>query len=479
MLAAVARSCRLRGFHSRLLRVTSRAVPSRLFHVACAALCLFSAGMTVMFFAYRWSVSAGQSPHYVEKIVVAIILGLAILGWIWGIAKRSARPIVLSLHLALAGIVATFCLLELIGAYAPSVLPRALLQYRPELATGSGGLPDFLDHLPDNPWVKPKPNIQVTSVGYGGGDFTPSWITDSLGFKNPPELASVTHVTAVAVGDSFVEGMGAPTPDVWTALLTARGLTVYNLGVQGYAPQQLVGTLRLYGERFHPSFVIIGYTPSFEGRTLVYANGKPQSGNTGGVGSMEQYIDERRKYAARFRVTNAFFSVLSDSFKIAKTKSRRLWSDARGVPVLQRYAVEVDAGADKRFDAESREWSLTTQALLELKDRSVSIGATPIVLLFSHRPAVYYEALRREPIPDTHYEMGLRKALNAFCVAHEIAVVDTFGPLSAYVRSLPATATSAALPYWELDAHMSLVGNRIVADTLERYLRSRPTSAGR
>lgn len=344
---------------------------------------------------------------------------------------------------------------------APGALPSLLLQYRPELEGGQ--VPDFIVHLPDNPWVKLKPNSKVTSVGYRGDDFTRSWETDSLGFKNLSGLAARSHVTAVAVGDSFVEGMGARTEDVWTTILTQRGFTVYNLGIQGYAPQQMVGVLKLYGERFHPDVILIGYTPGFEARALVYESGSPAKNYAGGVQSMNSYIEERRRMATHFKITNAFFSLLSDSYGIVSSQS--------GDRSLRQYTPEVEHALGKTFDPQSRAWSLTKVSILELKREALRIGARPIVLIFAHRPLVYYEKVMGTPPPHEHYEIQLIEAVKLFCRENGILTLETLDELKAYVATLPEKS-SDELPYWRIDGHLSRSGNRIVAEVVEKYFRT-------
>ena len=443
---------------------------SGFFHTLCTILCLVTVIPTGVFFFYRWSVSGAISPHYVEKLGVAVIVGVLIGGWAWGTFKEPARTAVLSMQLLFAGFIAAFCLLEAIGSYAPKLLPDARVQYREELRGSVGAAPDFLEHLPENPWVKLKPNTAVRSVGFSGDDFTSSWQTDALGYKNLPELATKEHVTAVAVGDSFVEGMGATIPDVWTTRLTQRGLVTYNLAVQGYATQQMVGTLKRYGARFHPEYVLIGYTPGFESRALVYEHGKPRRGYTGGIDSMDQYVSERRKMAERYKVTNAFFNRVSDAYQIAQVHVHGWWSDVRTDHFVERYREEVQRRMTKQFDRDSKAWSLAKSALFEMNMLARGMGATPVVVLFAQRGFVFYETVMGESAPDTHYEIQLRQALKAFCAEHDIAVIDMADPLRAYLQALPATAPVSDLPYWALDGHLSRAGNRIVAETVERYL---------
>lgn len=193
---------------------------------------------------------------------------------------------------------------------------------------------------------------------------------------------------------------------------------------------------------------------------------------------MDQYVSERRRMAEHYKVTNAFFDLVSNAYQIARVKLAAWWSDARAVPVIERYRPEVEYRMTKRFDPESEAWRLAKKSILELKKLALKMGATPAVLIFSQRGAVYYEKLMGRPIPDSHYEMTMRRELKSFCIANGIESVDTLDSLKSYLRTLPESVEAVELPYWETDAHLSRTGNRIVADTVEKYLRTKIASAG-
>ena len=58
------------------------------------------------------------------------------------------------------------------------------------------------------------------------------------------------NVKLVALGDSFTEGMGVETANTWTSLLSEKGITTYNFGVQGYSPSQILGIYKMYKSLF-------------------------------------------------------------------------------------------------------------------------------------------------------------------------------------------------------------------------------------
>lgn len=176
-----------------------------------------------------------------------------------------------------------------------------------------------LDYLDKNPWIKFKPNIEVDikPIAYRGDDFNYSWKTDSLGFKNREDLANLGEYTSVAIGDSAVEAMGVPVDKTWSSLLTNLGFPTYNLGVQGYSPQQITASLKEYGSNFETKYVIYGYTVGFESRTLHFVNftdGK-RLNYTGAVEAINKFSQEQEILANRpFSVINAMIDFYENTF---------------------------------------------------------------------------------------------------------------------------------------------------------------------
>lgn len=445
---------------------------------AVSILCLFNLTATAAFFVgFRWQPSVftlAEGTHQVEKIFVVATGTVLILASLAG--RTRALSAVFSVQVGCSTLVLALLALEVWAGVAPAHLPQSILRQRPELAVGPEGVEDVLEYLPDSPWVKFKPNRRVHSVGFRGGDFTEEWTTDSLGFKNARALAATSPLTAVAVGDSFVEGMGAAVQDVWTSVVTAGGFPVYSLGVQGYAPQQMVGSLERYGARFHPRVVIVGYTPGFESRALLYAEPSSTRGRrraAGGLAQITQYMEDRRKLVEHFKMTNTVVSMAEELAGVAVTRAVEWNQTRRSKSVMERYRGEVETQARLHFDPASPEWELTKTSILEIKRFAQSIEASPVVLLFAHRSLVYYEMVMGHAAPSNHYERETAEAVRVFCREQNIDLIETFGPLNRYVKSLPSDAGPSRLPYWESDGHMSVVGNKIVADLVLDYLRSK------
>ena len=77
---------------------------------------------------------------------------------------------------------------------------------------------------------------------------------DKRGFRNRTDRETYD---VVALGDSFTEGSRVSDEHPWPARLAERsGLTVYNLGMSGYAPQNYLASLKEVGLPLRPHWVV-------------------------------------------------------------------------------------------------------------------------------------------------------------------------------------------------------------------------------
>jgi hypothetical protein len=79
---------------------------------------------------------------------------------------------------------------------------------------------------------------------------------DSWGFRNPSVPSSVD---VLALGDSHTYGNTAKMEDAWPAVVQrATGLSVYNMGLGGYGPNQYYQLFMTRGVTLHPRYVVVG-----------------------------------------------------------------------------------------------------------------------------------------------------------------------------------------------------------------------------
>lgn len=437
----------------------------------------------LLFCLDRWGPHAfsleGYQTYNAEKLIATLYLiaMLAFYAFRW---LKPGEDIVSRLTLAHSSILATLLTLELLFFVAPSLAPSALAKLSPRFNTELQTLrANVLEYLPDSPWVKFKPLTAVRDL-YADQDMEKGWLTDTLGFKNERDIASRPELVALAVGDSFTEGMGVAVDKTWTALLTRQGYPIYNLGVQAYAPVQLVGALEQFGDRFRVKLVIFGYTPGFESRNESFVRSKPGQGGfvyRGGVERIQSYLDEARLRETRFFPTmNALVdltkSYFGGRFKDMKERLTASPCMARGEPALAVYCREITTAAKQVFDTHSIAWQMTTDALLRAKQLARQQGAEFVVLLYHHRGFIYYEKVVAPPWP-SHYESVASNALKDFSRKNSIPVIDTYQPFAAYLQSLPRPLRIEKLPFFRHDGHMNEIGQRLVAETVLDYIESR------
>src|SRR6202521_319025 len=91
---------------------------------------------------------------------------------------------------------------------------------------------------------------------------------DKNGCRNEQDLQKADIVVA---GDSMVEGITVPTPQLMTTLLgTTEGKVVANLGQSAYGPQQELASLKRFGLPLHPETVLWVFSESSDLSDVVW-----------------------------------------------------------------------------------------------------------------------------------------------------------------------------------------------------------------
>jgi hypothetical protein len=369
-------------------------------------------------------------------------------------------------------------------------LPPALADYvaAPDLRVQQARMVEFLPH---SPWAKFRPNTRIRSQGGGRGaphEFVYEWATDQLGFKNPKALAAQRTVQAVALGDSFTEGMGVSVDDTWPSQLTRLGLQTYNLGVQGYAPSQMDGALASYGLSRHPRWVIIAYTLGTFTRETLFGKQR-QSGDRRLSGGIAAIADEDQAgvrgqshvmiSALYLYARHALYELLHGV--VGGTRRVR----AQLLPAFRRYAADiafVSARPDlaEAVEHSSREWTSTLSAFSEIVTMSRGIGARVVIVTIPPRGVVYYSAATAHSLPERYFGLVEVRELRKFAEQQGIVLVDPTNALRGYVSAIAPTletSTLNKLPYISIDAHMNAIGYGILATEIARAIRAATTDS--
>jgi len=443
----------------------------KMFNTLIPLLLAFNFFLTLGFFILRWrSMSFATNEVYLLFFYFLLLIAATIFSY----KKEKIKSAVLLWNTSHFFLIIIFCLIELFFSLFPNLLPQSLLQFNPSLMYKGQGKAEMIEYLDESPWVKFKPNTVIMSMGARGEDFTYSWKTDFLGFKNLPSIANSNDIKAVALGDSLVEGMGVAVEDTWTSIISNNGFMVYNLGVQGYAPIQMVGALKEWGKRFKPEFIIFGYTPGFERRDLHFLKLDQvlkRKEFIGGIQSINNYMKERRSIFKYFKTTNTILDFIKDFLQNMRQKKNPL--DSRSI--FYSYFRDVTEAQQEVFDKDSLEFNLIKEDMLEVKKITDEMSAKMIVVIFAQRPLVYYGKVLDSKPPQNHYELLTSKAVKEFCKSNQIDVIDLFVPFRNYMDNLSRTGrlSLANLPYFEKDGHVNEVGQKIIAKEVLNYFENK------
>ena len=293
------------------------------------------------------------------------------------------------------------------------------------------------------------------------GDVRFSYTTDRDGFRNAE--SSPDQAQIVAVGDSWTFGFGVDDSVAWPRLLadSLRPMRVRNLGLIGSGPEQYTRILERFGLPLHPAVILYGVFPGNdlddqEAFESVDA-GRPARATSPSGGPTARRGGPRR----------------SGSGAISPSRSRRGWksrherfagvhhplpdgSPLQLAPARLQPKAERSHRGDPAFDgalaAVARARALATQA-----------GARLVVLVFPTKEEVYLP-LRGETAPalTSRWVPALRE-LGVECL-------DLTEIFRAHAGGGPL--------YFEVDGHVNAVGNRVIAQAVQRYLRARQAELG-
>ena len=440
---------------------------SRLFGKIIFYLASFNTIFLAVFFVSRWTPARDHlSDMSAEIVFVTVLLAAAWALAMAGFISERRQAAALLWNFVLCSWIFLALVLEVFFHFNPRLIPRVFVNHNPALVYSSKEKSRMLELLEEGPWIKFKPDTEIASKGDRGADFVNRWKTDALGFKN--EALPKEGLLAIAIGDSFTEGMGVSVRDTWTSQLTREGYAVYNMGVQGYAPIQTVQCLQKYGPKFKAPYILVGYTPGFEKRELHFLNvqGRPDS-FTGGIESIRDYLQETRALHSVFKFNNTLIDTVKASLKQAALFFRdRLGKQKASRSTFHRYREAVENAAKTRYDSDAVEIRSTKTALLKAKKTAQELAAKPVIVLFASRNMVYYEKVMGAPPPAGHFELKLREDLRRFCAENGIELVDTAPTLQNYVNNLQDTAAAEKLPYFMIDGHHNRIGNTLVAQAV-------------
>ena len=416
------------------------------------------------------------------SVLLKLIIFIFLLSLLSIFTSRSRLLIFKSLYnfqISLFSIICLFFLLETAYKINPNFFPMQLTNH-----LSSKDIDDIrkakVEYLDESPYVKFKADTIITSQGWRGtrDQFVYDWKTDKNGFKNLDKISNLRSVDIVALGNSFTEGMGVAIEKVWPSLLMTKGYSAYNLGVQGYAPIQLLGILKKYGIQLKPNYIIIGYTAHTYGREQIFFDEKKaieEKRFTGGIQSVvnaeqannigEIKIQARYIFSALWLITKKvryniknFVNRLSNLDITLSDKKFNLYKN-EVLSIKKNVANEL-------ILSNPNNWQSTLKAFKQIIDISDSIDAKVILLTFPPRSVVYFERATGKKLPKTYSELIEIKLLQEFANENKILFINPKNRLINYVNNLESNFDVKALPYLEIDAHLSNVGHELIAEEI-------------
>ena len=364
-------------------------------------------------------------------------------------------------------------LLEILYFINPNIIPNLNLWIdRDDKKTS------VIEYLKSSPFVKFKPNVvvritsQFTSQFRGTADqFKYTWKTDFRGFKNQDAIANLSEFNAIAIGDSFTEGMGVAVEDTFPSILSSKGFSTYNLGVQGYSPSQMKGSLEKYGIDLKPKFIIMTYTMGtyerenfFIGKNFISKQKYPGGIGTIVKGQTNNEIRKQAKYVISgvWLMTNSIFvrDILKRKWKY---KSINLVDNK-----FDRYKHLISVKDLNTSPKDLNAWKYTLDTFKEVNLIAKNIGAKLVLVYVTKRPVIYYERATGKKIPKD--VLNETKLLKEFSKINDIIYIDPAEKLINYVNNLDENFNIKSLPFLEIDAHMNKIGYTFFANTIIKAL---------
>jgi hypothetical protein len=342
-----------------------------------------------------------------------------------------------------------------------------------------------VQYLNESPYAKFKPGVVVRSQGYRGSDkqYVYEWKTDRLGFKNLDDvLERKEPIQIVVVGDSFAEGMGVATEDIFSSILSRQGYLTYNLGVQGYAPKQIEGSFRLYGLTLKPKYVIIAYCSTTYLREASFFNEQAvlkEIKLTGGIASIDGMENTEIRVKTK-HITTAIYLLTKGYFRSARQNINNITNIFVSLKdrfsdnyLLNRYSYEISKVDAEKYDlrdvAQSPEWKSTVASFLNIYKMADQIGAKVIIIILPHRGSMYYEEATGKQLPLKTILAIETTLLRDFCEKEHMVFLDPSEHIQRYVSKLTYKQKDL-YPYLEIDGHMSKYGHQLICEEITDYL---------
>ncbi len=314
---------------------------------------------------------------------------------------------------------------------------------------------------------------------------------DSWGYRNRrvPQSAQI-----VAVGDSHTYGISATASNSWpSALQRISGKETYNLGLGGYGPAEYLYLIEKNALKLDPDLIIVGFylgNDLKDSFTAVYS--VPMWEDMRKLDISYYYDDQENDkdmnsagFTDWLSGNSVLYRIISSSFIGDNLRQQRRLSKGEDIPMLNVPENGINTGftPDRRLkgldlsNSEVREGlRLTLEFIDKMNQLTHENKINFLVVIIPTKEAVFSEFISEShELADINKldkviqnEEVVNKLIQTYFTDHGIPYVDVLEPLR-------NAAESEQIYPNNFGGHSNKNGYRIIAETINQYLESKPT----
>jgi hypothetical protein len=291
--------------------------------------------------------------------------------------------------------------------------------------------------------------IKVTTADLG---------IESLGYR---DIGTKPPFDAVAIGDSFTFCDDSSVEDCWLRRLSDRtGLSIANLGVNGYSNLAETRLLAKVAPTLEPKITLLGFFPN-DFKDNVHFENWTRSGTDDYWTWMRR---KRRSDTSEWLAQNSFLYRLFDAAR--RYGDRKTIDYKEGNLELVLRQDDWWWGVVQRSEV-TPTYDITQKALAEADQVAKASGSRLVVLLFPFKEQVYWDIARKyvergKDLTESDVDAPLR-TIGEFLATQSIDYCD----LTPVLR---AEAKKGIQLYLKAGAHWTSEGNRAAAEGVEKCL---------
>ena len=273
---------------------------------------------------------------------------------------------------------------------------------------------------------------------------------DHNGFRNDVDL---TRSDIIVLGDSMVEGMTVPTPQLTTSLLAhLQNRVVANLGQSAYGPQQELIVLKRYGLPLRPSAVIWMFSETTDLKDVVNYDR-----------TINDPPDALHAFWARSFTKIAYVRLFHGSKRPGINRAGVIHTSAKTVNVYFPYSSHPLSKADLGAIDETARILTDAQRACAAQGAHLIFVFVPDKFRVLHKFCEYPRESECRNWTVNDMPERIEKAIRS--ISADVGYLDL-------TSSLVDATLRGILPYYSDDEHWSPQGHKIAAEALNEYMRS-------